>query len=137
MRARRSAAAISAVLACTAAPAAPVTVEAVRHGEAIDIRASAQLQADGTTAWRVLTDYARYVDFIPHLRSCQVTARRGAVVTVQQEGEAALWWFKLPVRVTWSQMPSTKPAGYWPGSLRTGPTPTSMPATSRPACSDS
>jgi hypothetical protein len=121
MRARRSAAAISAVLACTAAPAAPVTVEAVRHGEAIDIRASAQLQADGTTAWRVLTDYARYVDFIPHLRSCQVTARRGAVVTVQQEGEAALWWFKLPVRITYEiteQPPSRLQSHAIAGNLR-------------------
>lgn len=121
MRRRGIAATLGAALACSAALAAPVTVEAVRHGEAIDIRASAQLQADGATAWRVLTDYVRYAKFIPHLRSCQVIARRGAVVTVQQEGEAALWWFKLPVRVTYEiteQPPSRLQSHAIAGNLR-------------------
>jgi hypothetical protein len=50
-----------------------------------------------------------------------VTARRGAVVTVQQEGEAALWWFKLPVRITYEiteQPPSRLQSHAIAGSLR-------------------
>jgi hypothetical protein len=48
----------------------------------------------------VLTDYSRYVDFIPDLRLSHVVARRGAIVTVEQSGDAALWLFKMPVNVT-------------------------------------
>ena len=83
-----------------AAAAAIITVEAERHGDTIDIRASAMLNADAATAWRVLTDYDRYAEFIPDLRTSRVVARRGATVTVEQSGDAALWLFKMPLDIT-------------------------------------
>ena len=58
------------------------------------------LQADGVTAWRVLTDYDRYTEFIPDLRSSRILARRGGTVTVQQSGDAALWLFRMPLNIT-------------------------------------
>jgi hypothetical protein len=95
--------ALALVLALAAAPSAPaatVTVNVARGADTIDIRASAVLKADAATAWRVLTDYDRYVEFIPDLRLSHVVARRGAIVTVEQFGDASLWFLKVPVHIT-------------------------------------
>jgi hypothetical protein len=69
-------------------------------GDAIDIRASAVLRADVATAWQVLTDYDRYVDFIPDLRTSRVVARHGGTVTVEQSGDAMLWLLRMPLDIT-------------------------------------
>ena len=78
------------VVATPSAGAATITVDAERRGDAIDIHATAVLNADTTTAWQVLTDYNRYTEFIPHLRSSRIVSRHGAIVTVEQSGDAAL-----------------------------------------------
>jgi ribosome-associated toxin RatA of RatAB toxin-antitoxin module len=82
------------------AAAAIVTINTRLQGATIDIHASALLNADAATAWRVLTDYDRYAEFIPDLQASRVVARDGAKITVEQSGDAALWLFKLPVHVT-------------------------------------
>jgi len=82
------------------AAAAIVTINARLQGATIDVHASALLNADAATAWRVLTDYDRYAEFIPDLQVSRVVARDGARITVEQSGDAALWLFKLPVHVT-------------------------------------
>jgi len=82
------------------AAAAIIAIDADRHGDTIDIHASAVLNADGATAWRVLTDYGRYTEFLPDLRESRVVARRDSTVTVEQSGDAALWLFKLPLQIT-------------------------------------
>lgn len=91
---------IAAAVAVPAASAATITVNVDHHGDAIDIRASAVLNADTATAWLVLTDYDRYPEFIPDLRVSRVVARRGPRVTVEQSGDAALWLLKLPLDIT-------------------------------------
>lgn len=73
------------------AVAAAITVDAERRGDTIDIQASALLKADAATAWGVLTDYDRYIEFIPDLRASRVFARQDATVTVEQSGDAELW----------------------------------------------
>ena len=87
-------------LAAQFAAAATIAIHATRDGDAIDIHASALLNADGATAWRVLTDYNRYPEFIPELRYSRVIARHDASVTVEQAGNALLWLFRLPIEVT-------------------------------------
>jgi hypothetical protein len=77
-----------------------VDIEAARDGDAINIHASAFLNADAGTAWRVLTDYNRYTEFVPDLHLSRVVARHDGIVTVEQSGAAALWLFKLPLDVT-------------------------------------
>ena len=89
-----------AVAAAQPAAAAAITLHTERSGDAIGIRASVVLHADGATAWRVLTDYDRYTDFIPALRSSRIIARRGATITVEQSGDATLWLFRLPLDIT-------------------------------------
>lgn len=80
--------------------AATITVDAERRGDTIEIRASAMLKADAASAWRVLTDYNRYAEFIPDLRVSRVVARRGATVTVEQSGDALLWLVRIPLDIT-------------------------------------
>ena len=89
------------------AAAATITINATLQGDAIDIHASAMLNADAATAWRVLTDYDHYAEFIPDLRVSRVVARDGAKITVEQSGDAALWLFKMPIHVTFevNEMP--------------------------------
>jgi hypothetical protein len=91
-----------ALVFAAALPAIGATVafSAERNGEVIDIHAIALLDADGATAWRVLTDYGRYPEFIPDLRSSHVVARRAATVTVEQSGDAVLWLFRMPLEIT-------------------------------------
>ena len=80
--------------------AAVISIDAERDGAAIDIHASAVLNADATTAWRVLTDYARYPEFIPDLHMSRVVARHDNTVTVEQSGEALFWLFRIPLDIT-------------------------------------
>jgi ribosome-associated toxin RatA of RatAB toxin-antitoxin module len=89
-----------AVAATQPAAAAIITIDAERDGDSIDIRASVVLSVDAATAWRVLTDYNRYPEFIPDLRLSRVVARHGATATVEQSGDATLWLFKLPLDIT-------------------------------------
>lgn len=89
-----------AVAAAQPTAAATIAIDAERNGDTIDIRASVVLNADAATAWRVLTDYDRYTEFIPDLLVSRVVARRDATVTVEQSGAAALWLFKMPLDIT-------------------------------------
>ena len=83
-----------------ASTAAIIAIDTERSGDTIDIHASALLNADGATAWRVLTDYNRYPEFIPDLRLSRVVRRHDATITVEQSGNAVLWLFKMPVDIT-------------------------------------
>jgi len=83
-----------------AAAAVTISITAERHGEIIEIHASALLKAEAATAWRVLTDYGRYPEFIPDLRVSRVVARRGPTVTVDQAGDARLWLLRMPLEIT-------------------------------------
>lgn len=87
-------------LALPVAAAATIAVESERDGDAVNIHARALLNADVATAWRVLTDYNRYVEFIPDLRLSRIVARRGAAVSVEQSGDASIWLFRLPLDIT-------------------------------------
>lgn len=100
MRVARAVAWALVVATAQSAIGATVAFSTERNGDAIDIHASAVLDADGATAWRVLTDYGRYPEFIPDLHSSRVVGRRAATVTVEQSGEAVLWLFRLPIEIT-------------------------------------
>ncbi len=94
---------VALVLCVAATPsvgAATITVDAERRGDTIDIHATAVLNADATTAWHVLTDYDRYTQFIPDLRSSRIVSRHGSNVTVEQSGDAALWQLRIPIAIT-------------------------------------
>jgi hypothetical protein len=78
----------------------PVGVETERRGDAVEIHAAANLDADVATAWQVLTDYDGYTRFIPDLWVSRVVARHGTTVIVEQSGAARLWLLRIPLEIT-------------------------------------
>ena len=88
-------------LSSAMAKAADVNVVVRRIDDAVLIQANAVLNADAGTAWRVLTDYDRYADFVPGLRSSRVVARRGDHLTVAQSGDAPIWLLRMPFDITY------------------------------------
>ncbi|HKU86075.1 MAG TPA: SRPBCC family protein [Casimicrobiaceae bacterium] len=94
---------VASVLAVIASAAAGADVDIdVRRAEGIVvIGARAELKADPATAWRVLTDYARYPEFVPGMRESRVVARRGTHAVVAQSGDAPLWFMRTPVEITY------------------------------------
>ncbi len=80
----------------------PITVEARREGDAVIVEAHALLHADLEIAWEVLTDYDRYAEFIPDLKSSRVVARSGGTVIVEQKGQVGFFLFRFPMEVTLS-----------------------------------
>jgi hypothetical protein len=84
------------------AEAAVVSVEVERHADVLVIEASTHLKSDAKTAWRVLTDYDRYGEFIPGVSSSRVVDRRGTRVVVEQSEELALWLLHVPFDVTYA-----------------------------------
>src|SRR5882672_481739 len=71
--------------AANGASSEPINVEARREGDAVIVEANALLHADLAIAWDVLTDYDRYAEFIPDLRSSRIVARSGGTVIVEQK----------------------------------------------------
>ncbi len=102
--------------------AATVSVDIDRRGDTVVIEASARLTADAATAWRVLTDYDRYGNFIPGVRSSRVVARRGSAVIVEQSDDVGFWLLRLPLRVTYEV------AEHPPSRLRSNATASTLPA---------
>lgn len=92
--------ALGIALSATAV-AATVMVNVDRRDGVIVIEADAVMDSDPATAWRVLTDYERYVDFMPDVKSSRVIARRGTDVTVEQTGDATFWLMRTPVAITY------------------------------------
>ena len=101
-----SSASMRAVLAATmlfvsTASAATVDVSVHRVDDTVVIEASALVAADSETAWRVLTDYDHYVDFVPGLKDSHVVSRQGDRLTVAQSGDASFWLLRMPYDVTY------------------------------------
>ena len=86
--------------AAGAASAADIDVDTERNGDAVDIGAGAVLTASREIAWRVLTDYARYAEFLPDMHSSRILSRDRNEALIEQRGEARFLWLRLPMQVT-------------------------------------
>jgi ribosome-associated toxin RatA of RatAB toxin-antitoxin module len=84
----------------TAWAAEDLSVEAVRKGEFIEVRAQTTVDASLAVIWSTLTDYERLPEFIPGLKKSRVVSRKGATVVVEQSGEARFLVFSFPIDVT-------------------------------------
>jgi len=93
--------ALLAMLIGARANAATIDVSIQRVDDTVVIEASARVAADTQTAWRVLTDYDRYVDFVPGLKDSHVVSRDGEHLTVRQSGDASFWLLRMPYDVTY------------------------------------
>jgi len=83
------------------AAATVIALHVKRQDDVVVIHASALLDADASAAWRVLTDYQRYSEFIPGVRRSEIVRRNGASVTVEQSLSAPLWLLHVPVDITY------------------------------------
>ena len=77
----------------------PVAVHAERRDGAFVVEAAAEFSADSRIAWQVLTDYDRYAEFIPDLRSSRVVGRTDAGTLVEQRGEAGFLFIRIPLEI--------------------------------------
>jgi len=78
---------------------ADFSVEAVRRGDAVEVRAHALLDAPVQLVWQVISDYERLPQFVPNLRRSVVIARNGNQLLVEQSGEARFAFFSVPIEV--------------------------------------
>jgi ribosome-associated toxin RatA of RatAB toxin-antitoxin module len=80
--------------------AEPFNVDAARHGDAVQINASATIRAPLTVIWSTLTDYDHLADFIPGMNKSKMTERQGKISIVEQSGYAHFWFLRFPINVT-------------------------------------
>ena len=92
---------VGALAGFDSAAAAGVDIDVRRTEGTVVVGASAELNADPATAWRVLTDYGRYSEFVPGMRESHVVERRGAHATVAQSAEAPVWFSRMPIDITY------------------------------------
>lgn len=87
---------------CLSQPAAAeeLSIEIVRDGDFIVVKASAGLKASPRIAWEVLTDYDRLAEFIPDIHSSRVLRREADGVVVEQIGEFGFLFFRQRIEVT-------------------------------------
>ena len=76
-----------------------LVVEADRHGERFEVRASAFVAAPIIVVWAVLTDYERLPAFVPGITKSVVRERRGLRLRLEQTGEARFLLFSFPIEV--------------------------------------
>lgn len=78
---------------------ADISLQVARDGDRFDIEAAAEIEAEVTLAWEVLTDYGRLSEYIPGMHSSRIVSRSNRSVIVDQIGEARLLFLSFPMRV--------------------------------------
>jgi len=76
-----------------------IVVTAAEEGEFIVVNAAAELPVAPSAAWEVLSDYERYAEFIPDMRSSRVLFRGANGTVVEQKGEFGFLFFRQAVEV--------------------------------------
>jgi len=91
-----------ALVLTLASPACAADITWNEHQEdgKIVLHASALLEADVSAAWRVLTDYERYGEFMPGVNRSAVR-REGTAVNVEQSVSVALCGVQVPADIRW------------------------------------
>lgn len=91
---------ILALWTAAASAAEDLSVETLRRGPAVEVKAYALIDAAYATVWSTLTDFDRLAEFVPGMSSSRVLEHRGNTWTVEQRGETRFLFFSFPVAVT-------------------------------------
>lgn len=83
----------------TTVRAADITVQVTRSGDTLQVDANAEFDGTAARAWQVMTDYSRFSDFIPGLRTSRIVSRQGNLALVEQQGEARFLFVSFPINV--------------------------------------
>ena len=84
-------------LACARAGANGLVARVENEGAGYRVTAEGALPVDRSIAWAVLTDYNRFGEFLPGVRSSRVIRSQGRLRWVSQQGVARLLLFSLPL----------------------------------------
>ena len=98
---------IALLLAAAPAWPADIEVDVRRSGDVFTIVARAEFAGGVPVAWKVLTDYGRYPEFISDLTKSRILSRKGREVQVEQKGEARFLFrtYPLDVRLAVTEQP--------------------------------
>ena len=72
---------------------APLTV--IQNGSQLSVEGWLETRATREIAWSVLTDYARFPEFVPGIQSNRVLEAAGRIKTIAQRGEVVTGMFRL------------------------------------------
>lgn len=78
-----------------AASAAETGIGVRQDGTRLVVEGWLKTTATTATAWTVLTDYARFPEFVPGIHSNQVVESRNGSKTIEQRGEVVTGQFRL------------------------------------------
>ncbi len=107
LRARATALMLAwALFAPVVATAQLVNIETAGQGNLVIMTASAEMQVDPRTVWKVITDYDHLAQFIPDMRSSRVLQRDGDSLLVEQTGTFGFLFFKQAIEVKLSVVES-------------------------------
>ncbi|MEX2240642.1 MAG: SRPBCC family protein [Burkholderiales bacterium] len=96
----RPSAALFLLWTAVASAAEGLSVETMRRGSAVEVRAYALIEAEYGTVWSTLTDYEHLSEFVPGMSSSRVLEHRGNTWIVEQRGVTRFLFFSHPVEVT-------------------------------------
>jgi len=91
---------IVALWSVAASAAEGLSVETLRRGPAVEVRAYALIEAEYGTVWSTLTDYNHLSEFVPGMSASRVLEHQGNTWTVEQRGETRFLFLAFPVEVT-------------------------------------
>ena len=99
-------------LACAVAldaVAGELQFSASREGPLIKVSASVDLPVDPAIAWKVLTDYDHYADFISGLVESRVVERNAEGLVIEQKGDIGVLFFRQSAysRMLVTELPPT------------------------------
>jgi ribosome-associated toxin RatA of RatAB toxin-antitoxin module len=95
MKTARYFACLFSLFACLPAAFAQTAINVRQNGSLLSVEGWLDTQASRKVAWSVLTDYARFPEFVPGIRSNRVLEEAGRVTTVAQSGEIVAGVFRL------------------------------------------
>jgi hypothetical protein len=107
-----AAATVAVIAESPSAAGARIGIEVIPGDGCVIIDAVASVDAASDVAWQVLTDYPRYPEFIPGVRSSRVTRRDGDAITVEQGTHAFVGSFAIPVTVVY-EIAESVPRDLW------------------------
>jgi len=78
------------------ATAAETRLSVRQDGNMLTVQGQLDVPVNQTVAWTVLTDYARFPDFVPGINSSRVVEQRNSMKLVEQRGMVSAGSFRMP-----------------------------------------
>lgn len=87
-----------------------------QEGSILTVEGQLGVPVNQTTAWAVLTDYARFPEFVPGINASRLLEQRNQVKLIEQRGTVIAGQFRMPFQGV-AKIEEHQPAGQ-PGMIR-------------------